>query len=231
MRDSQTGTRVIGKNGLSGVLVDPLSPRLTPTDTVRIRLAGGRMIQVAADMLVPGSDGTYLIPVGPDDLALPKNSISPDTPHSADQNVVPVLAEELVVEKKRVRTGAVRVNRHVVEHDETIELPLLKEHLDVRRVVIDREVDGPLPFRREGDTTVIPIVEEVLVVEKRFRLKEEIYISRTVREEVHREQVTVQRQEAEIEHLDGEGHIRSVPPELPIREGRRRPRKSILGED
>jgi uncharacterized protein (TIGR02271 family) len=239
MRDSPKAAPVVGKNGLTGVLVDPLSSRLTPNDTARIRLTDGRVIEVPADMLVLGSDGTYLIPVGPSDVQpadLPGESVSPGSMSrqaggSAVENVVPVLAEELVVDKKRVQTGGVRVHRRVLEHDETVELPLLKEHVDVRREIVDRDVDGPLPIRREGNTTIIPIVEEVLVVEKRYRLREEIYVTRAVREEIHREQVTVRRQEAEIEQLDGEGRTHPRPNQPTTRERRRRPRKSILGED
>src|SRR5688572_3270699 len=142
------------------------------------------------------------------------------------EEVVPVIAEEVVVEKKPVQTGAVRVNRRLLEHDETVEVPLRKEHLDVRRVVVDCDVDGPLPVRRDRETIIIPIVEEVLVVEKRYRLKEEIHISRTVQQELHKEQVTVRRQEAQIEQLDAEGRSRTVEPPAAKRE--RRPRKSFL---
>jgi uncharacterized protein (TIGR02271 family) len=101
-----------------------------------------------------------------------------------------------------VATGGVRVRRRVYEHDEIVETPLLKEHVDVKRVVIDQEVDGPMAVRREGNTTIIPIVEEVLVVQKQYRLKEEIHVTRTLREEQHRETVTLHRQEAEIEPLN-----------------------------
>jgi uncharacterized protein (TIGR02271 family) len=179
-----------------------------------------------AEIVVAGSDGTYLIPLGPADFEA-------STPESIlQEGVIPVLAEELVIDKKPVQTGGVRVNRRVVEHDETIEVPLIKEHVDVRRVVIDREIDGPLPVRREGETTVIPIVEEVLVVEKRYRLKEEIHVTRSRREELHREQVTVRRQEADIEELDAQGRARPVR----VTEVRGNPaplrrRRSILGND
>jgi uncharacterized protein (TIGR02271 family) len=117
---------------------------------------------------------------------------------------IPVLAEELDVQKRAVTTGGVRVHRRVLEHEETVELPLLKEHVDVKRVVVQQEVDGPLAVRREGDTTIIPIVEEVLVVEKRYRLTEEIHVTRTLHEEMHRERVTLYRQDAEIEYLGEE---------------------------
>jgi uncharacterized protein (TIGR02271 family) len=121
---------------------------------------------------------------------------------TADGAVIPLLAEELVVNKEAVPTGGVRVRRRVYEHDELIEAPLLKERVDVKRVIIDQEVDGPMPVRREGNTTIVPIVEEVLVVQKQYRLKEEVHITRTLREEQHREVVTLHRQDAEIEPLN-----------------------------
>ena len=99
---------------------------------------------------------------------------------------------------------------------------------------IDREVDAPLPIRREGDTIIIPIVEEVLVVEKRLSLKEEIHITRYTRTERHQERVTLHREEAQVEQLDKHGH--PAPPEpAPARSKRpakspRLRRKSILGD-
>jgi len=221
MNNSEPGVPVIGKNGLSGVTVDALPTRFKADDTVRIRLDTGALIEVPADVLVMGSDGTILIPFGPEDLETPsarapiRDKSKPQTSASAstDERIVPVLAEELVIDKRRVQTGGVRVHRRVVEHEETIELPLVQEHVDVRRVVIDREVDGPLPVRREGETTIVPVVEEVLVFEKRYRLKEEIHVTRSSREEIHREKVAVRRQEAEIQRLDadGAGHVVSTP--------------------
>ena len=136
-----------------------------------------------------------------------------DRTSERDEAVVPVLAEELVVDKEQIPTGGIRVHRRTLDHDETVDLPLVKEHVDVRRVLIDREVDGPLPVRREGDTTIIPIVEEVLIIEKRFRLKEEIHVIRSAREERHQERVPVRRQEADIEPIDRDG--RSVRVDVP----------------
>jgi uncharacterized protein (TIGR02271 family) len=234
MRELETGPRVIGEGGLTGVLLDPVPSLPGRNKNVRIGLSNGRVIEVPADILVQSSDGTYSMPLGPQHV--PAETSAPAAAGESPDRVVPVLAEDLVIDKQPVQTGAVRVHRRVVEHEEAVELPLLKEHLDVRRVAIDREVDGPLPIRREGETTIIPIVEEVLVIEKRYRLKEEVHVSRTLREEIHREQVTVRRQEAEIERVDGYGRpvtaIPDLPPaEPPAPQPRRKPRRSILGED
>jgi uncharacterized protein (TIGR02271 family) len=197
MRDAGT-FEVIGRDGLKGTLVDPV-PSKTSGAPVRVRLDRGPTIEVPASMLERDRDGTYHIPLGPADF-------------EQDQTVVPVLAEELVVDKEAVPTGGIRVHRRVQEHDEVVDLPLLKEHVDVRRVIVDREVEGPLPVRREGDTTIVPIVEEVLVISKRFVLREEVHITRTVHEERHQERVTLKRHEAEIEEVDSGGRGRRIEP-------------------
>ena len=54
-------------------------------------------------------------------------------------------------------------------------------------------------MREEGDTTIIPVIEEVLVVEKRLFLKEEIRIRRTQTTQLHEETVTLRREEVVIE--------------------------------
>ena len=43
---------------------------------------------------------------------------------------------------------------------------------------IKRIVDQPAEIRQDGDTLIIPLMEEVLVVEKRLMLREELHIKR-----------------------------------------------------
>lgn len=131
------------------------------------------------------------------------------------ETVIPVLAEELDIRTQPVVTGGVRVQRRLVEHEEEVDIPVIREQVDVRRVILDREVEGPLPVRREGDTTIIPIVEEVLVVTKHYRLKEEIHVTRTAHEERHQERVVVRRQEAHIEELAPEERPASAGIRIP----------------
>ena len=59
---------------------------------------------------------------------------------------------------------------------EVVDVPVSEEQVDVRRVAINRPVDQALPVRQEGDVTIVPVFEEVLV--KRILLREEIRISR-----------------------------------------------------
>ena len=49
---------------------------------------------------------------------------------------------------------------------------------------------------QEGDTTIIPVVEEIVVVERRLVLKEEIRVRRVSTKEQHQETVVLREQEA-----------------------------------
>lgn len=185
---------VTGLGGLRGVLIDP--PSRDPDKLVRVQLSNNSVLEMPAGLLRVTGDGSYTVPFSPAD-------IDPMAGESQDggRTVIPVVAEELEVGKRAVATGGVRIQRHVLEQEEEIDMPLLSEHVQVRRVLLDREVDGPLPIREEGDTLVIPVVEEVLVISRRFRLKEEVHVRKVTRQERHRERVAVRRQQAEIEEF------------------------------
>jgi uncharacterized protein (TIGR02271 family) len=196
---------VVGAEGLIGYLAQ----RPKPAGSVRLRLTDGSELTVPASDLRERDDGTYYLPRG-------RHGDSPRSPLDGDagqQTVVPVVEEQLVIDKRQVDTGRVRVHKKIDKRQETVDLPLTRERVDVRRVVIDREVNDFLPIRREGDTTIIPVVEELLVVEKKLRLKEEIHIIRRREEERHIEEVTLEAERAEIERIDQEGHSTQLAPE------------------
>jgi stress response protein YsnF len=91
---------------------------------------------------------------------------------------------------------------------------LARERVEVERIAIGKPIDAIPAVRQDGDTTIIPVVEEVLVVERRLVLKEEIHIHRVRTTEQHQERVTLRRQEAVITRLPIEttpGETGSVP--------------------
>jgi hypothetical protein len=85
-------------------------------------------------------------------------------PPSSDpvEIVVPLLEEDISVERRKVEQD-VRVRVHIVNHDHLIDEALTKERIEVERVAIGRPIDAVPPIREEGDTTVLSVVEEVLV--------------------------------------------------------------------
>jgi len=117
------------------------------------------------------------------------------------EQVIPVIEEEVEVSKRKVETGVTRITKKVHEREEVIDEPLLQEEVQVDRVPINRFVEGPVPVRQENDKTIVPVFEEVLVVEKRLLLKEELHISKR-RIEVHKPQEAVLRsEEVVVENL------------------------------
>jgi len=140
---------------------------------------------------------------------------SPEKP-GAGPVTLPLVEEQVVVSKREVGTGRVRV-RTVAETEQR----LVKEELDTAQVSITRHpvnqiVDrAPVPHT-EGDLTIVPVIEEVLVVEKRLLLKEEIHIRHTHRQELVEQPVTLRKQKPLIESLgpDADGPS-SVPHNTP----------------
>jgi len=116
--------------------------------------------------------------------------------------VIPVIEESAVVTKRVVDRGGVRVTKLVHEREETIDEPLWQERVTVEWVQVNQPVDHAPTVRRDGDTLIIPILEEVVVVEKRLVLKEEL---RVTMQRVSRRQpqsVTLRREEVVVERID-----------------------------
>ena len=118
---------------------------------------------------------------------------------------IPVIEEVLHVGKRLTDTGkGVRLHKTVSEEAWRIDENLMQQVLDMTRVPVDAWVPADtLPVQRqEGQTLIIPVLEEVLVIEKRVRLKEEIRI--TVRTESHQtsERVVLRKEQVHGERFD-----------------------------
>jgi uncharacterized protein (TIGR02271 family) len=129
----------------------------------------------------------------------------PDPPNPQDSSlnteVIPLVEEELRLDKRMVTTGKVRVRTSVDVETELVKATLDGETVEVTRVPIDRIVDQAPAVRTENDVTIIPILEEILVVEKRLVLKEELHVhKRRTREEVETP-VELRKQRAIIERV------------------------------
>jgi uncharacterized protein (TIGR02271 family) len=114
---------------------------------------------------------------------------------------IPVVDEEARIDKREVVTGRVRIRTRVEEAEETVRDTLDEEVVEVERVPVDRIVDAAPAVRQDGDVTIIPVMEEVLVVEKRLVLKEELHVRRRRKQESVEVPVTLRRERVEVERL------------------------------
>ncbi len=110
-------------------------------------------------------------------------------------------AETITVERQRVAGDTVRVSTRTRVRDEEVEVGLLHERVEVERVAIDRIVEAVPPVRQEGDVTVVSVVEEVLVLERRLLLKEEVRVRRVQVPETHRETVSLREQVVDVSRV------------------------------
>ena len=124
---------------------------------------------------------------------------------SVEEEVIPLVEEEAFVSKRRVESGRVRVRTRVEEREEWVRVELARDEVQVDRIPVDREIDAIPPIREEGGAIIVPVVEEVLVVEKRLRLVEEIHLRRTHSHEQVSQPVTLASQRAEIERHETSG--------------------------
>jgi uncharacterized protein (TIGR02271 family) len=121
--------------------------------------------------------------------------------------VVPVVAEEIVTGTRTIERERVRVATHTEVRDVQVEAVRARDDVDVERVPIGREIDVAPEVRVEGDTTVIPIVEEVVVVEKRLVLREELRVTKRRVEETEQVRVRLRRERAEVSRTSPSGDV------------------------
>ena len=120
---------------------------------------------------------------------------------------LPLIEEQLRVGKRSVDTGrGVRVHKRIDEKPVAIDEHLLHEDLDIRHVSVERVVgldEAPgIRYENDGATLVVPVLEEVLVLERRVRIKEELHITRVKRQVRHAETVVLKSEQVHVEWFD-----------------------------
>jgi stress response protein YsnF len=115
------------------------------------------------------------------------------------EEVIPLVEETATVGKRQVVNGRVRVQTVTDTLEELAHADLQRETVEVTRVPVDRMVETAPKIRTEGDVTIVPVLEEVLVVEKRLVLKEELHIRRKVETGTVEVPVTLRKQRAVVE--------------------------------
>ncbi len=173
---------------------------------VLVHLEDGKQALVPSDELRHNRDGSIYLPFSLSELT----QVAPraaDAGHAANARgdgavVVPVVAEQLEVAKRTVEGGGVRIRKTVSEREEVVDEPLMREEVQVRRVPVNKVVDGPVPVRHVGDTMIVSLLEEVLVVEKKLMVKEELHITKEKVESYRPQRVRLRTEEAVIERVE-----------------------------
>ncbi|MFL6624486.1 MAG: YsnF/AvaK domain-containing protein [Sulfurifustaceae bacterium] len=185
-------TTVFDKFGQQGRLVNEDRIARHEADTASIALPDGREVRVPAQWLESHA-GDYYVPVRLDEIADAQASGAEIT-----QRTIPLVEETLDVQPRKTER-VVRVRTVTREHDEIIEQPLLREQAEIKRVRLNRPVPGPVSARQEGDTLIIPLVEEEIVWEKRLVVREEIHVRKRRTQEQNTARVRLRREDVVVE--------------------------------
>lgn len=113
--------------------------------------------------------------------------------------VIPVLEEQIHVTKETVETGKVTITKQVNAELVTVDVPLMQEHTSVERVPRNEYVETAPEVRYEGDTMIIPVLHEEIVVTKRLVLVEEVRITKHQVVTPSSQSVTVRRETVTVE--------------------------------
>jgi uncharacterized protein (TIGR02271 family) len=197
--ESQKLFTVIDSTGRQGVVESDAISAMPSGSQVLIRFEGIQPIAVPVEMIRLRTDGDYELPFSVAELTA--------QPMQAGTNqtiVIPIIEEEVLIKKRQVETGTVRIKKIVQEKQELVDVPLVDEEIEIKRVPINRPVDRPVAVRQEGNTTIVSLLEEVFVIQKQLLLREEVHIT-TKRSERHQPtQVTLRREEVIVEPAEAE---------------------------
>lgn len=177
---------VIDSEGQQARLASPISEE---ADHVFLVFGEGERLSVPADLLEQQEDGTFRLGVAFSAL------------REGVEIVLPIVEEQLTLDKRVRETGRVRLHKIVETRQETLDEPLLREEVEIERVPVGEYVNAPVAIRQEGDVTVIPVLEEVLVVEKRLRLREELRVTKRQTEIRDVQDITLRSERIEVERV------------------------------
>ncbi|MFD1706908.1 YsnF/AvaK domain-containing protein [Siminovitchia sediminis] len=113
--------------------------------------------------------------------------------------------EKLRVDKEEVETGEVRVQKNIVEEEQSIDVPVSREEVYIERRPVDgtRSMDEPTAAFNEDDQSIrIPLREEKVEVSKKPVVNEELIVGKKKVEDTETVRETVRREEADIDGPD-----------------------------
>jgi uncharacterized protein (TIGR02271 family) len=122
----------------------------------------------------------------------------PDQERQTEDLRIPLPVEEVSVSRGEIKRANVQIALNTRTREQLIDEELTHVRVEIERFSIDQTVEAVPPIRQEGDITIIPVVEEVVIVERRLVLKEEVRVRRVSTKEQHQETVVLRQQEAVV---------------------------------
>lgn len=127
---------------------------------------------------------------------------APAAAATSGDEAIPIVQERLVVGKREVDRGGVRVRSYVVETPVSEQVSLREENVSVERRPVDRALTGTEDAFRDRTIAMTETGEEAVVGKQAF-VKEELTIKKDVSQRTEEVNDTVRHTEVEVERLAG----------------------------
>ena len=115
---------------------------------------------------------------------------------------IPVMEENLTATVRPTETGAVRIEKRIVEENRVLEVPVTDEQIRVERRIVDRPV-GPNETQAFEEIVIdVPLTSEQVELQKQARVAEEIVVSKEAVQRTERVSDTVRREEVHVDEGD-----------------------------
>ena len=134
--------------------------------------------------------------------AMPVRTQTPtQTSNLTGETAIPIVEEQLVVGKREVDRGGVRVYSHVVERPVDADVMLREEHVDVQRRAVNRPATAADFAAGSGAVMELTAMGEEAVVGKTSRVVQEVVIGKESSQHTEAIHDTVRKTEVEVEQL------------------------------
>lgn len=147
-------------------------------------------------------DATESVQHAPQNFAETETRAAQNNAHPHGGTTIPVIEEELQVNKQVVETGGVRVRSRIIEKPVEENVRLRNQYVIVNRRTVDREVTNEdLSNFREGEIELLELAE-VPIIAKHARVVEEVEIGSQVTEHEETVRDTLHKTDVEVEEIN-----------------------------
>jgi len=144
------------------------------------------------------------------------SAVASATSQTGASESIPLAQEELLVGKRAVQRGALRVHSYVTETPVTENVALREESAYVERTAVNRPVEpGDATFKER--TIEVQELGEEAVVSKTARVVEEVRVGKEQTQRQETVHDTVRKQEVDVERVDGATETRVDRDKRPVR--------------
>ncbi|MGB3780604.1 MAG: DUF2382 domain-containing protein [Tunicatimonas sp.] len=127
-----------------------------------------------------------------------ENKLPSQSIEGTESIVIPVVEEQVQVGVRQDVTGKVHIAKTVTTETVQVEAPYTQENVVIDRIAVNEYVDDvPPAVRYEGDTMIVPVLQEVLV--KKTLLVEELHITKTRESTSEAQEVTLRKEVVNIQ--------------------------------